>query len=134
MDSGAWQYSAYDFTVKAATRVPGFRPVTPSPDRLDHAGRFHPGRVGQLGLHHVGALAEARVGEVHADGVDLDEHHAGPHVGLGHVGQGQHLRTTGLREDDRSHLRLPRRRRPIPPASRDGRDGCDGEVVVAGRA
>src|SRR5436190_215007 len=31
MDAGAWQYSAYDLTVNAATRAPGRTSVTPSP-------------------------------------------------------------------------------------------------------
>ena len=50
MDSGAWQYSAYDFTVKAATRVPGFTPVTPSPTASTTPAASMPGVSGSLGF------------------------------------------------------------------------------------
>src|SRR5438034_10104587 len=70
---------------------------------LDHARGLEPRRVGELGLHGVRTLAEARVREVYTDRVILDEHRPRPHLGPGHIGDRQHLRTTELPEDDGSH-------------------------------
>ena len=69
MDAGAWQYSAYAFTVKAATRIPGRTPVTPSPTASTTPAASMPGVSGSFGFTTYSPLAEARVGEVHADRV-----------------------------------------------------------------
>jgi hypothetical protein len=50
MGSGAWQYSAYDFTVNAATRSPTFSPVTPSPTASITPDASMPGVSGSFGL------------------------------------------------------------------------------------
>src|SRR5712664_4222556 len=86
MDAGAWQYSAYDLTVKAATRAIA--------DGLDDPRRLHARRVGKLRL----------------DDVNLDERHPGSYVGLRHLGERQHLGTAGIAEHDRFYPRHPRRR------------------------
>src|SRR5882724_9471220 len=48
--AGAWQYSAYDFTVNAATRAPTFSPVTPSPRASMTPAASMPGVSGSFGF------------------------------------------------------------------------------------
>ena len=50
MDAGAWQYSAYDLTVKAATRAPGRTSVTPSPTASTTPAASRPGVSGRFGF------------------------------------------------------------------------------------
>src|SRR5438552_4476152 len=50
MDAGAWQYSAYDLTVKAATRAPGRTSVTPSPTASTTPAASMPGVSGSFGF------------------------------------------------------------------------------------
>ena len=54
---------------------------------VDHAGRFHPGRVGQLGLDEIGALAKEGIGEVDSRRMHMHPHHAGSQFGLGYIDQ-----------------------------------------------
>ncbi len=50
IDAGAWQYSAYDLTVNAATRAPTFRSVTPSPTASTTPAASMPGVSGSFGF------------------------------------------------------------------------------------
>src|SRR5437588_304232 len=50
IDAGAWQYSAYDLTVKAATRAPTFSSVTPSPTASTTPAASMPGVSGSFGF------------------------------------------------------------------------------------
>src|SRR5437762_2644249 len=114
--------------------LPSSRPPHALADGLDHARRLHARRVGQLRLRHVGALAEAGVGEVHADRVRLNEHHARPHVRPGHLRERQHLGTSGLREDDRLHPgSLPRAGQHTREAGRRATVHTGGAMRLPGR-
>ena len=95
-------------TLEPITRSPGLRPVTPGPDRLDHAGDLAARRERSRRLELVAVLDDQNVGIV--DPARLDHRSAPrrrPGLGIGHLLQDQRLGAADALAQHRFHAAVP---------------------------
>ena len=95
-------------------------------ERRDASAHLEARVVRRAGWRRVVAHPLHDVGAVDARGDDVDEHLAGPHLGVGHLVEDEAVGVSGLRDRDGAHgsepidLRPSRERRPRPATTGPG--------------